>query len=149
MNLVLTHCRSAIDAAREVRDFLFAKKVKREPLRFRPRGVMRATFKPRDRSSFAGIRAALRDNRDRARASERLDALERELLKRRDVALPLPEEVIQHEDRSISWCFGGVTVRAFPDGIAYLLGGTAGHLERGVKPPLLEALALKARMQRQ
>jgi hypothetical protein len=147
MHLVLSHCRSAVDAVREVRDFLRSKRIKREPLRFRPRGVATASFRPRDGRAFSGIRGALRDNRWFAQASERLDAMELELRKRRGAPIPLPEEVIQHEDQSVSWCFGGITVRAFPDGLAYLIGGTSGHMERGVKPPLLEALALRARMQ--
>jgi hypothetical protein len=132
----------------DFREFVAAKKRKREPLRWNPKGVVRASSCPKTVQDFERLRGLLRLNRDFGRASERLDALEHALAKQSSIGLPLPSEVIQNEDRSLTLCFGGITVRLYPDGVGTLLGGTAGHFERGITRTTLEALALKSRIQR-
>jgi hypothetical protein len=132
---------------RDLREFIESKKRKREPLQWVVKAAAQATYHPADRASFASFRQRLRDSRDFARASERLDKLERDLRKR-DAVLPLPNEAVQNEDRSITLHYRGLCVRAFPDDIAALYGGTAGHLERGVNRALVEALVIIDREQR-
>jgi hypothetical protein len=133
---------------RDLRELLAAKKRKREPLRFRAEGVVQASMRPRDARAFEHLRALLRSNRDFGRASERLDALEHALRKRSGLGLPLPNEVIQNPDRSLALFWdGGVSVRAFREGLAYLIGGSAGKPGKGVTLELVEALTLRARFQ--
>jgi hypothetical protein len=129
---------------RDMREFLAAKKSKREPLRWSVKGAAQASYRPADTNAFLGFRERLRQSRDFARESERIDSLERDLRKR-DAALPVPNELVHNEDRSITLHYAGVTVRAFPDGVGSLIGGTAGQFTRGVKRELLEALAIISR----
>lgn len=132
---------------RDLREFLAAKRRKREPVMFHAIAVVQASARPRDARAFRALRMALRQNRDFERASERLDALEREVVRRGAPELPLPAEVVQNSDRSLSLFWpGGVSVRCFPEGIAFLIGGTAGRPGRGIQRELLEALALRSRI---
>ncbi len=131
---------------RDLRDFLQAKRNKREPIFLTGRGVARASYRPSTRQQFEGFRELLRQNRDFAQASERIDSLERDLRKR-GAALPLPNELVQNADRSITLHYAGLCVRAMPDFVATLVGGTSGHLERGVTPALLGALTIVWRNQ--
>lgn len=150
------YVRNKVQIVRDFNEWREAKK-RREGANFRMRwgvkGAACASYAPRSWRDFDRFRRELERNRDFARASERLNALERAYEKRYGSALPVPEEVIQNADRSLSWAYGKLLVRAFPDGVAYLLGGTEavgvkGALVRGVDRPLLEALRLKAMLQR-
>lgn len=132
---------------RDMREYVAAKRRKREPLRFVAKGAGCADYAPRDRLGFSRIRGSLRGVGDWGRASERIDSLEHALRKRTGATLPLPRRLVQNEDRSLSLFYDELSVRAFPDGVAFLVGGSGGHLSQGVKPELLEALAFRARLQ--
>lgn len=146
MQLILSHCRSVVDVVREFREFVASKRIKREPIWLTVRGVSRASFKPRDAHAFADIRLAMRGNGDFGRASERIDALERELQRRHGCWLPLPEEVVQNTDRSVFLSWAGISVRAYPHGLGYLIGGTSGQVGKGYRRELLDALAFRAKI---
>jgi hypothetical protein len=129
---------------RDLRDFLTAKRIKREPTKLNLQGAGCASCKPRDHSQFRDLLRALRSNTDFGAAVERIASLMR-AMKARGAHLPLPNEVTQNDDRSVTLHYSGVCVRVFGDGVASLLGGTAGHLERGATPALLNALHIIAR----
>lgn len=131
---------------RDLRDFLQAKRSKREPIFLTGRGVARASYHPSTRRQFEVFRERLRRSQDFAHASECIDSLEREL-RARCAPLPVPNEMVQNEDRSITLHYSGLCVRAMPDFVATLVGGTDGHLERGVTPALLGALTIVWRNQ--
>jgi len=132
---------------RDLREFVAAKRKRGEKLRIRGKGAARAMVRIQGASHFASLRSALRASPWFGGAQERLDALDRQLRSRHGVPLPVPEEVLQDEDCSVSCFWGGVSVRSHADGFVSLIGGTAGHAERSVTPQLLGALALKSRMQ--
>jgi hypothetical protein len=137
-----------IHSFRDLREFLAAKKRKREPLALKMRAAAAASYIPRSAQGFERFRQALRGVGDWGGASERVDALERDLRARHACGLPLPTEVIQNEDRSLSVFWQGIMVRCFPDGFVSLLGGTAGVPARKVTRELLDALAFQARIQK-
>jgi len=133
---------------RDLREFLAAKKRKREPLVWNVKGAAAASYKPSHAQGFARFRAALRGVGHWGQASERLDALEHALVARHGVTLPLPNEVMQNEDRSLSVFWESISVRCFPDGFMSLIGGTAGAPAKTITRELLDALAFQARIQR-
>lgn len=138
---------SIVSTYREFREFLEAKKRKREPLRFIARGATEAVYIPRHAQGFANFRAALRGASDWGQASERADALEAALRRRRGTGLPLPRKVMQNEDRSLSFFWTGAMARCLPDGFVSLIGGTDGIPARKVTTELLDLLAFQARIQ--
>lgn len=137
-----------LQSLRDLRDFLEAKRRRREPLFIRARGAAMAIYRPRSTQGFERFRASLRSVGHWGQASERLDALEHALGVRHGVRLPLPREVVQNEDRSISVFWEGISVRCFTDGFVSLIGGTAGVPSRTITRELLDALAFQARLQR-
>jgi hypothetical protein len=136
-----------IQTYRDFREFLEAKKRKREPLRWRARGATEATYVPRSASGFARFRAELRGVGDWGQASERVDSLEHALRARSGSGLPLPRKVIQNSDRSLSLFWTGAMVRCLPDGFVSLIGGVDGAQAKSVTPELLDLLAFQARIQ--
>lgn len=136
-----------VSLVRDFREFLAAKKRKREPIRLRARGGAAATYVPRHAQGFANFRGALRGVGHWGQASERLDAVEHQLMRSRGVGLPLPRKVLQNEDRSLSVFWEGFSVRCFTDGIVSLLGGTQGLPAKGVTRELLDALEFQAKLQ--
>lgn len=137
-----------VQTYREFRDFLAAKKRRREPLRLSGQGATAATYVPKEARGFENFRAALRGVGDWGRASEHVDALAHALQRRCGCALPLPRRVMQNSDRSLTLFWDGVTVRAFADvGITSLVGGTSGAPARGVTPALLDLLGFQAKLQ--
>jgi hypothetical protein len=135
-----------VSTYREFREFLAAKKRKREPLRFTAKPIGCAIYKPSSARGFANFRTALRGVGDWGQASERLDRLEHALRARHQVGLPLPRKLMQNEDRSISVFWTGAMVRCFPDGFTSLIGGTEGVPARAVTRELLDLLAFQARL---
>lgn len=137
-----------VSTFRELRDFLAAKRLKREPLRWLAKGAGAAKYIPRHAEGFENFRIALRGVGDFGKASERLDALEHALRRRHGVGLPLPRKILQNEDRSITLFWDGCMVRCFVDGFVSTIGGVAGAPARNVTTELLDALALQSRIQR-
>jgi hypothetical protein len=133
---------------RDLHEFLAAKKRKREPLVWNVKGAGAAVYKPRHTQGFARFRAALRGVGHWGQASERLDALEHALLASHGITFPLPNEVMQNEDRSLSLFWESISVRCFPDGFMSLIGGTAGVPAKKISRELLDALAFQSRLQR-
>jgi hypothetical protein len=133
---------------RDFREFLAAKRRKREPFRFIGRGRACADFRPRDRGSFERLRASMRGVNDWGRASERLDALEHALWKRHGVRLPVPRRVLQNDDASLSLWWKGAMVRCFPDGLTSAIGGARGVRAKKITRALLDLLAFQVRIQR-
>ncbi len=132
------------DAVRDVRDFVAAKRRKREPIRLNVRGVTRSPCKPKSLADFVNLRSGLRRSAHFGRASEHLDRLEHEIRARWGHGFPLPEEVVQESDCSIWIAWGGVTVRAFPGFLGSVIGGTAGEIKKGITPALLDAIHARA-----
>lgn len=140
-----------IQLFRDLRDafeFVRAKKIKREPIRWDVRGAGCAQYVPRNPQGFANFRAALRGVGDFGQASERIDSLEDGLRRRHGVCLPLPRKVLQNQDRSLSLFWDGAMVRCFPDGFFSLIGGEHGAQAKSVTTELLDLLAFQARIQR-
>ncbi len=135
------------ELARQFREFLEAKKRKREPLRWRGRGGGQADYLPRHALGFANFRAALRGVGSWGMASERLDALEHALRARHAVGLPLPRKVSQNEDCSLTVFWRHLTVRCMVDGVGALIGGVKGAPVKGVTNDVLDLLAFQARIQ--
>jgi hypothetical protein len=135
-----------VSTIREFREFLAAKKRKREPLRWKATGAAEASYVPRRAQGFANFRSALRE-RDFGQASERIEALAAALRRRHGCELPLPRKVMQNSDYSVSMFFEGLLVRAFPDGVQSLIGGAQGRPVRGVANEVLDLLAFQARIQ--
>lgn len=136
-----------IRTARDFREFLAAKKRKREPVRLRGHGAASASYEPRDAHGFAAFRRALRGVGDWGRASERLDALEHALVARHQCTLPLPRKIIQNEDRSLTFFWPGISVRCFEDRTVAFLGGPSGVPTKGHSRELLDMLAFQAKIQ--
>ena len=132
---------------REFREFLAAKKRKREPIRWNAKGTGAASYVPRNARGFTAFRASLRGVGDWGTASERLDALEHALRLRHQVPLPLPRKVMQNDDRSISVFWEGAMVRCLPDGFVSLIGGTGGVPAKRITTELLDLLAFASRIQ--
>jgi hypothetical protein len=136
-----------IQTVRDFREFIAAKKRKREPLRWHGRGSGSASYRPSSAHGFANFRAALRGVGDWGQASERVDALEDALRRRNAVGLPLPHKVIQNADRSLSFFWEGAMVRCFPDGFVSLIGGVDGVKAKTATRELLDLLAFQSRIQ--
>jgi hypothetical protein len=137
---------------RDFREFVEAKRRKREPLFFSAKGAAEAEYTPRSAQGFANFRAALRGVSPWGQASEGLDRLEKALKKRHQVGLPLPRLVMQNSDRSLAIWWGGeshLMVRCFPDRFFSLIGGTAGIPEKKITTELIDALAFQHRIQSQ
>jgi hypothetical protein len=136
---------AVIESIRDFREFLAAKKRKREPIRWDARASSEAVYIPGSAQGFANFRAALREG-DFAEASERIDGLADALHRRGGCALPLPRKVVQNSDRSLTVFWDGVTVRAFTDGLSALVGGLNGLRSQGATPEILDMLAFQARV---
>lgn len=136
-----------VSTYREFREFLAAKKRKREPLRWHAKGAAAASYVPRNAHGFANFRADLRGVGDWGQASERLDALEHELRKQHGVGLPLPRRVLQNSDRSLTLFWQDVMVRCFVDGFVSTIGGVDGVKAKKITLELLELLAFQFRIQ--
>lgn len=134
---------AVVQTLRELREFIAAKRRKREPLRFAAKGVAESTYIPRHAQGFANFRAALRMS-DFGQASEQLDRLGAALFRRHAVELPLPRKLIQNADYSITVFWEGLTIRAFPDGVVTLTDGK--NPTRGVSTELLDMLGFQARV---
>jgi hypothetical protein len=144
---VLHFATNIVDAVREFRAFREAKRIKREPLVWSARAVQRSHCRPRALSDVDALRSDLRENADYARASEQLDRLEAALRHRWQHGFPLPEDFVQESDRSLWMSWGnGLTVRAFPDFLGSVVGGTAGEIKRGITGTLLDALHMASRI---
>jgi hypothetical protein len=137
-----------LQTIRDFREFVAAKRRKREPIVFKAHGAGAASYQPRHAAGFERFRAALRGVGDWGRASERLDALEQALRSRHGCCFPLPNEVIQNDDRSLSMFWQGLMARCFEDGFVSLIGGSTGVPARKVTRELLDALAFQARIQK-
>lgn len=136
-----------VQTIRDLREFLAAKRRRREQIVFKAVPVAAASYKPKSATGLERFRHALRGVGDWGRASERIDALEIALRKRHGCGFPLPNEVIQNSDRSISIFWDGIMVRCFTDGFVSLLGGTAGVPSKKLTTELLDALAFRVRIQ--
>lgn len=144
---MLHFARNLTDAVREFREFRAAKARKREPIRLTGRAVQRSVCHPRSMAQVAALREQLRGIDDYGAASEQLDRLEHALRQKWAHGFPLPEDFVQEADRSLWMSWGnGLTVRAFPDFIGSVVGGTAGEIKKGVTPTLLDALHLASRI---
>lgn len=89
----------------------------------------------------------LRENQHFHPAVVEIEKLQAEIRTKRGVGLPVPEEVWQKPDPALIICWGGASVIAFRGGIASLVGGAGGKPAKGITDDLLNALALKVRMQ--
>lgn len=138
---------SIVSTYREFREFLAAKRRKREPIKWQVKPVACATYVPSSAAGFARFRASLRGVGDFGQASERLDALEHSLRARHNCGLPLPRKVMQNEDRSLSIWWDGAMVRCLPDGFVSLIGGAQGLPAKAITTELLDLLAFQARIQ--
>lgn len=134
---------------RDLREFLDAKKRKREPVIRRAFGQASAVHRPSSATGFTRFRFALRAVADWGQASERVDSLERELQKRAGVRLPTPTKVIQNPDRSISLFWEGAMARLFVDGVFTLIGGFKGKQASTITPEFLDILAFQKRIQQE
>lgn len=137
-----------VSTYREFREFLAAKKRKREPLRWRGTGAAEAMYRPSSHEGLANFRAALRRVDDWGQASERLDRIEHALRARSGHGFPLPHKVMQNSDRSLSVFWEGAMIRCLPDGVVSLIGGVGGIHSKGVSTELLDLLAFRARIER-
>lgn len=126
---------------RDVREFVEAKRRKREPIFWHGNGVTEASCEPRSLADFVSLRAGLRGSLDFGRSSERVDALESALMRRHNVGLPKPRKVMQNTDRSLTIWWEGIMVRCFRDGFVSLIGGASGKPARRVTVELLDMLA--------
>jgi hypothetical protein len=135
-----------VSTYRDFREFLAAKKRKREPLRIVAKPIGCAIYRPSGARGFANFRAALRGVGDWGQASERLDQLEHALRARHQIGLPLPRKVMQNEDRSLSVFWTGAMVRCLPDGFVSLIGGTEGIPAKAITRELLDLLAFQMRI---
>ena len=131
---------------RDLRDFIAAKRRKREPLRWSAKGAAAATYIPREARGFANFREALRLSSDWSQAAEKIDALATALARRHSCDLPLPRKVIQNSDRSITLFWAQLTVRAFPDQLTAMIGGSSGEPVRGITSDILDMLAFQAKI---
>lgn len=136
-----------VSTIRDFREFLAAKRRKREPIRWNAKGVSEAIFRPSNRRHLERFRESLRGVGDWGQASERLDALEHALRARHGRALPLPRKVLQNSDRSITAFWNGAMVRCLPDGFVSTIGGIDGIRARRVTPDLLDLLSFESRIQ--
>jgi hypothetical protein len=137
-----------IHTLRDFREFVAAKKRKREPVFRRAHGVVDANYDPRSFAGFQRFRAALRGVGDWGQASERVDALELALQRRNGVVLPVPRRIVQNADRSLTLFWSGAMVRCLPDGFISMIGGVDGAKATRVTNELLDLLAFQARIQR-
>jgi hypothetical protein len=137
-----------ISTIRDFREFLAAKKRKREPVIRRAFGVGSSSYIPSSPRGFANWRAANRSIEDWGRACERIDSLEHALRARHGVGLPLPRKVIQNPDRSITLFWEGCMARCLVDGYSVRVGGVAGVPIAKITTELLGLLAFQARIQR-
>lgn len=135
-----------IQTIRDFREFVAAKKRKREPLRWVGKAVSAASYRPSSSHEFSNFRANLRGVGDWGQASERLDALDSAIRRRHMVGLPLPQKVIQNSDRSLSLFWEGVMVRCFVDGFVSMIGGADGMKAKQITNSLLDMLAFQARI---
>lgn len=133
-----------VQTLRDLREFIAAKKRKREPLRFSAKGVSESTYIPRHAEGFSNFRAALRLS-DFGRASEHVDRVAAALWRRHGVGLPLPRKVLQNADYSVTLFWEGLTLRAFPEGVASMTDGK--QPTRGITTEILDMLAFQTRMQ--
>lgn len=108
---------------------------------------MTAHAKIKSAEQFIGLLRMLRQNAHFAPAVVELEKLQAELKRRRGVGLPVPEDVWQRPDPALVVAWGGVSAIAYQGGIASLVGGTGGTPMKGLTEDLLNALAMKARMQ--
>jgi hypothetical protein len=131
---------------RDVREFVEAKRRKREPITWHAQGVTEATCKPRTLQNFAELRSGLRCAPDFARASERLDALERALRNRHALSMPKPRKITQNSDCSLTLWWRGAMVRCFADGFVSFIGGAKGVAAKMITPELLDVLAAQTRI---
>ena len=136
-----------VSTIREFREFLDAKKRKREPIRWSAKAGACASYRPRDRQGFERFCRSLIGVTDWGRASERLEALAHALRARHQCALPLPRKVLQNEDRSLTIFWEGATVRCFEDGFVSIIGGADGVKAKQVTNELLDLLAFASRIQ--
>jgi hypothetical protein len=138
-----------VQSIRDLREFLAAKRRKREPIQWAARGAATATYVPKSARGFANFRTSLRGVGDWGRASERVDALADALRRRHGCDLPLPRKVIQNSDRSLTLFWESLTVRAFPNelGVTHRIGAT-GDPVRGVTTDLLDMLGFQAKVSR-
>lgn len=139
---------AVIETIRDFREFLAAKKRKREPLRCVARGASAATYVPQSEQGFANFRAALRGVGDWGQASERVDGLADALHRRHGCALPLPRKVFQNPDRSLTFLWEGITVRVYPDRFTAMLGGMKGKPVTAITAEILDMLGFQAKLRR-
>lgn len=136
---------------RDAREFIEAKRRKREPIRFIVDGAAEASFVPKSAADFSDFRSRLIGAPDWGRASERIEALEFELKMRTSHSLPCPSRVIQNEDSSVSIFWEArkakVMVRCFVDKFFSMIGGMDGPKSVAVTTELLDALAVIHRIQ--
>lgn len=142
--VIVESARDFTSFVRDLREFRESKRIKREGARLRVNGAGSATFRPNGELGFRRFRQQLRDITSWARQSEQIDRLERELMSRHFVMLPVPRSVEQRENGSLSLHWPGLTILAHTDQIAFLIGGASGHAGKGIKPQLLEALRMNA-----
>jgi hypothetical protein len=136
-----------IDDPRDIREFIDAKRIKREPIFVRASARGAGTWHPSNIQSFRVHLAGLRGAGDWGRAVERVDALDSALFRRHASHLPLPNSVIQNADSSLTLAWDGALVRAFPDALVVLIGGLP-HAKQ-VTTVLLDALGMLAKMRKQ
>lgn len=129
-----------VSTIRDMREFLAAKRRKREPVRWSARGASDAVYSPTSEQGFAKFRAALRGVDDWGCASERIDGIADALRRRHGCPLPLPRRVIQNSDRSVTLFWEGVTLNASRDRVTVLVGGMGGRQIEGVTNELLDML---------
>lgn len=136
-----------ISTVRDLREFLEAKRRKREPIVWNVKGAACATLVPPDRLTFTTHMAQLAMGHDFGRACERFTRLCAELRRRHAVGVPLPRKVMQNSDRSLSFFWEGISVQCREDGFVSCIGGTAGMVATKITRELLDALAFQVRIQ--
>jgi hypothetical protein len=136
-----------IQTWRDFKEFLEAKKRKREPIRLKARGGSSASYVPSSPRGFENFRRSLRGVGDFGCASEGIDRLERELRSRHTVGLPVPRRVLQNEDCSVTLFWPSITVRCFTDRFFSMIGGTEGVHAQRITNELLDALYFQHRIQ--
>lgn len=136
-----------VETLRDLREFISAKKRKREPIRWDVRGTSSAAYVPRDHRGFTNFRAALRGVGDWGQASERVDSLADALRRKHACELPLPRKVFQNHDRSLTFLWESITVRVYTDRFTAMIGGVKGKPVTNVTPEILDMLGFLAKVQ--
>jgi hypothetical protein len=139
-----------LDNPREFREFVQAKKIRREPLIITAQARAEADFKPVDDRSFWEFVGRLRGVSSWGQAVEQLDAVNHALRKRHGVSIPFPRLLMQNDAGSLTFFWGtDLVLGCFPQGCAFTFLGRRERLTFGQESERVLLDALRARCKRQ